>query len=73
MESCYEKSDITNINYRRVRDLVCQSKIPYKGPLNINKKIENNNYLLLFIILSIIIIISYKIIFYKRGATNLFK
>ena len=42
MESCYEESNISDESYKRVRDIVCQSKIPYKGPLNINKKEKNN-------------------------------
>ena len=72
MESCHEKSNISNESYQRVKDLVCQSKIPYKGPLLFSKKIERNNYLLLLLLL-IIIFIFFRIYNYQRGATNLFK
>lgn len=72
MESCYEESNISDESYKRVRDIVCQSKIPYKGPLNINKK-EKNNYPILLLLLLIIIFIFFRFYNHQSGATNLFR
>lgn len=71
MESCHEKNNISNESYQRVKYLVCQGKIPYKGQLLSSKKIESNIFLLFLPLL--IIIIFLKIYNYQSGATNLFK
>jgi hypothetical protein len=69
MESCHEKSNILDESYQRIRNLVCQTEEPYKGPLYTEK-----NYHFLFILILIVIIFFFlRSFFYQSGAISLFK
>ncbi len=69
MENCDKISNVNDISYQRIRDLVCQNIEPYKEKVNYQPK-NNYKFLLLFMF---IIIAFFRIFFYRKGATNLSK